>query len=567
MSQAQRSGIPNLPAVAHESSALRRAVAKLDEWAFLLHLASLGIAAAFLLRVNRDQWFYADEWAFLTYTRDALPWWDEFLIPHNGHLSVVPLLEYQTLRGVFGLHSYWPFIAVLVVAHLLATHLLWRVTVSVGVDRLVATGLGAAFAVVGAGWENLLWAFQTGFVGALAFGLGATLLANDVNSSRRRIAGAVVATAMSLLCSGVGIVMCGVVVLVGLMRGGIQRAIALGAIPTALWLAWRVAWPTGLYPEPPYGPSSVREFADGVGPYVVSGLFGSMDRFLFDLPGLGALATVLLAIFAVRNAGRLPDEAVAAYALAAGAVFFLVLTASTRLKLGVDQGASARYSYVVLALLMPLAGVALTRITKRRAGATLAVSSLAIALAVHNAQLLREAASRESAGKALLRESVLAGAAIVRDPRQPILPDAVPEPVFSGALSMDDLRRFASNGDLPSLNGVSIASQLTAAARTQVALRRHDPAQEERTACNTVPVGEAARLEANSRSASAVLIADGPTSVHVLLSDALTGASGAPRALSLDRGAWDLVVLRPDAIAFIGPQDRAIRTCRGAATG
>ena len=54
--------------------------------------------------------------------------------------------------------------------------------------------------------------------------------------------------------------------------------------------------------------------------------------------------------------------------------------------------------------------------------------------------------------------------------------------------------------------------------------------------------------------------------------DAVTECSAEPSFLAgveggLDRSEWGLVVLRPAVIAFIGPPNRAIRICRGAATG
>lgn len=540
-------------------------VARLEASAFRLHVGSLVLAAVVLFRVNRSQWFYADEWSFLSYARDALPWWDELLTPHNGHLSALPVVEYQVLRAVFGLQSYWPYITVLLVAHLILVHLLWRVIVSVGTDRLIATGLAGAFAIVGAGWENLLWAFQIGSVGALACGLGATLLANHRDPSPRRDLGAVVATTIAMLFSGVGVLMCGVVVLVGLLRGSLWRGVRLGALPTLLWVVWRLSFSDGLYPEPAYSASSLREFADGIGPYVIRGLFGSMDRFLFDVPGLGTVAILALAVFGVRTAGRVRTEAAAAYALAAGGVGFLALTGYTRLKLGIDQAASARYSYVVLALLAPLGGVALTRLSSRRSLLVLVASGMALALAAHNVQLLRGAAAREAAGKAGLRQTILAGAEIARDRTQPIIPHAVPEPVLSGALTMADLRRFALNGDLPVVAPAPVASVLTAAAYVQVAFEPHSARGGGETRCRTVAVGDAARLETSVGSARAVVSSDGPATFHLQLLDPASGASGAPRAFSLSGDSADLVVLRPSAVAFIGPQDRAIRVCGGGA--
>src|SRR5260370_28405051 len=42
--------------------------------------------------------------------------------------------------------------------------------------ELIGIGAAVLLLVMGAGWENLLWAFQIGFVGSVACGLGSLLL-------------------------------------------------------------------------------------------------------------------------------------------------------------------------------------------------------------------------------------------------------------------------------------------------------------------------------------------------------------------------------------------------------
>jgi hypothetical protein len=370
-----------------------------------------------------------------------------------------------------------------------------------------------------------------------------------------------------MLFSGVGLVMWGVVGLTALLRSGVRRAFLLVAVPMSLYLLWRAAYPTGLYPEPDYGASSLREYAADVGPYVIRGLVGSVDRFLFALPGplVGALAVVALAIFGLRSAGESRTDAAPGYALAVGAIGFLALTGYARIGLGIDYGASSRYSYVVLALLAPLAVIALTRLGAERSFLTLAVFGVALAVAAHNVQLLREAAAREGARKVTLRQTILAGAAIARDPTQRIFPDATPEPVLSGALTIGDLRRFALSGDLPDAPPTSVESVLTAAAYVQVALEQPSANNASETACRTVAAGGVARFETSDRPVSVGLHSEGPVSFFVKLEDRATGITGAPRPLSLQGGSANLVVLRASAVALILPQDREIRVCKQAA--
>src|SRR5260370_16093383 len=84
-------------------------------------------------------------------------------------------LIYTVLLNAVGMRTYVPYMAVLLA--LTAT----TVVVLVEWVRWRAgdlTGIGAAvlLLVMGASWETLLWAFQIGFVGSVACGLGSLLL-------------------------------------------------------------------------------------------------------------------------------------------------------------------------------------------------------------------------------------------------------------------------------------------------------------------------------------------------------------------------------------------------------
>ena len=117
-----------------------------------------------LLWIDRHQWFSGDEWDFLV-RRGVLGHSELGLLePHNEHWSTFPVLIYRALFSVFGVRTYTPYLVMLIVAHLLAAHLLWRLMMRYGVDWLLATGAAAVFMVLGAGWEDLINAFQVTFV-------------------------------------------------------------------------------------------------------------------------------------------------------------------------------------------------------------------------------------------------------------------------------------------------------------------------------------------------------------------------------------------------------------------
>ena len=154
-------------------------------WALAAHLASLAAGGLYLVRVNRTQWFFGDEWEFLGGARRALPWYDQYLAPHNEHWSTSPYAIYRLLESLFGIRSYWPYILTAIFIHLVVVHLVWRVTVQGRVSPWIATVSALPLIVLGAGAQNLLWAFQIGFLGSVALGLRGD---SPRESRRRRLA-------------------------------------------------------------------------------------------------------------------------------------------------------------------------------------------------------------------------------------------------------------------------------------------------------------------------------------------------------------------------------------------
>ena len=152
----------------------------------LVHLLSLVAGGLVLLRVNRHQWFFGDEWEFLGGVRRTMPWYDQLLQPHNEHWSTAPYVIYRLLEAAFGIRSYWPYIGLAILLHLVVVHLVWRVMLQARITPWVATVVVLPLLVLGAGSQNLLWAFQIGFLGSVALGLGTMLLVNHAGTWQRR---------------------------------------------------------------------------------------------------------------------------------------------------------------------------------------------------------------------------------------------------------------------------------------------------------------------------------------------------------------------------------------------
>jgi hypothetical protein len=140
-------------------------------------------------------------------------------------------LIYAALLSTFGLRTYVPYMLVLMALHAASAFLLFELVRRRAGD-LVGIACAAMLLVLGAGWENLLWAFQIAFVGSVACGLG-MLLALDGPPARRRLAVAAVLLAASLMFSGIGLFF-GVVAAVRLMLDPPRRRELLWFAPVGV---------------------------------------------------------------------------------------------------------------------------------------------------------------------------------------------------------------------------------------------------------------------------------------------------------------------------------------------
>ena len=163
-------------------------------WA--IALAALIVCAA-LLYLTRTYTFYFDEWTFITSAPDwALRTYFE---PHNEHPVMLLRLVYSILLETAGLRTYLPYMAALLLAHAANVLLLFELVRRRAGD-LVAMAAALVMLVLGAGWEDLLWAFQVGWLSSMALGLGAVL------ALERRPALAAALMTVSLSFAGTGVV-------------------------------------------------------------------------------------------------------------------------------------------------------------------------------------------------------------------------------------------------------------------------------------------------------------------------------------------------------------------------
>lgn len=406
--------------------------------AFVLHLISLVAGGATIMVLTRRAWFFGDDFEYIArFATGRL----QLLTPHNEHWSTIPILTYRGLFAVFGLHTYVPYMAVLAVLHLGVAHLLWRVMRRAGVNAWLASFLVLPFLVLGVAFEDLLWAFQIMFLGAVLLGLTQVILADHGSAGfgRRDIA-AWVAGVLAVMCSGMGVAMLACAILAALFRRGVRAAIVAGSVPLAVYVLWLAA-----IGHKAFGHENVSlgDTVLGYPDYLWTGARDTVD----GLVGLAGAAPILLVGLVAFLIWRRQQATVTAapWALALGVVVLLALTASLRLTSG--NGVASRYEYVIAAMLLPAFGVALTWVSRGQRALILALAAALCMSAVNALGTLRTQARARNDRDQLVKARVLAGADLVRS--NAVLVGDLPEPQWDPDVTVPVLRELIARGKLP----------------------------------------------------------------------------------------------------------------------
>jgi hypothetical protein len=320
-------------------------------------------ALVILVWLGRDMTFYHDEYAFLL-LRDLS--WNGLLTPHNEHLSATLVLLYRALVGTVGTASYWPYLGVTFALHLVVAGIVYVV---VRRETTAAWALGAMAIVLmlGAGGDDILWAFQSGTIGATAAGMAAVVVAP------RRPALAAVLLTVALATSGAGLAfVAGTGLHLVLTR---PRALPWLLLPTVLYGIWLVAF--GVWA---IGPPRFL----GLPEYVLSGLTASAAGAIGSTSMVVGQFALLALAFGLGWARSVPPVVLAL--LASGVAFFTV-AGLARAQLGPEQATASRYVYIVAPSLIVAAAILLARIRKP-AGTVVGVVVLTVALAGNVALLV-----------------------------------------------------------------------------------------------------------------------------------------------------------------------------------
>lgn len=315
---------------------------------------ALAVASSiFVLWLGLGLTFFSDEWAFIERRSllDPATWW----APHNEHWSTMPILAYGALLQVVGLRTYVPYLAVVYALHVVAC---------AGVFVLVRrrsgplAGLAAALIglLLGAGFENLFWGFQLGFVGSTAAGIWA-LAVLDGTPTRARRAGVAALLTAAVASSGIGLTFLVAVGTALMLRPAWRsswRWMAIPVVAFALWFVLVGHTGIGIFRQP-----MTLDTLAAIPGFVAGGFANAAGAVLGIGPELGLLAAGLAVLAAVglafRRRSRRP---VLAVACTIGLAFQYTLIAAARAGVTVDQVDYSRYTYIgALLALIALADV------------------------------------------------------------------------------------------------------------------------------------------------------------------------------------------------------------------
>ncbi len=336
-----------------------------DHPAATVLLVALVLAFPLLIFVfGSSRWFYLDEWDFLVTRHVTSP--GDLFRPYNESLSTIPILVYRAVFNLAHLHSYWPYQVAVVAAHLAAVGLLWVVMRRSGANQWVATLVAGLLILFGPGYQDIVWAFQIGFTGSLAFGLGQLLLADHDGPIDRRDGMGLALGVAALMCSTVGVTMVVAVGVACLLRRG-WRAAAFHTVPLAVGY---LVWSTFAHPSGPTNP--FHRSPSYVAGQVVRWDLASIRYAMVDLghyPAVGVVLGVMLVVglaltwIPMGRAVRRRQSMIIATLV--GFLAFASFSGVGRWFFGPDYSGESRYVYLTVALLLPALAVAATALIRR----------------------------------------------------------------------------------------------------------------------------------------------------------------------------------------------------------
>ena len=305
----------------------------------LVFIGLSALAWPVLMVFARETTFRGDDWDLFAGRSLSDP--IGLMRPFNEQWVAVPAVIVRLIFAVVGMHSYLPYLGVLLLLHIVTAAAIWRI-----VSILAGTGPSLAAAAVvlflGAGYENLYQAFQIGMVLSSAAGLWSI----KVLWYDRRPGLAALLLLVSVASHSIGAVFVGVALLLALAQR--RRSNVWLLLPIAALVFWTLAF------DLPSLAARGGSFSNSVAllpGFVLVGVTAAVGSVFGSSVTVGVIVLALLAVVAVRLGPRPANPAIA-FAAIAGLVAEYALIGVSRAELGIGAVVWSRYLYVGVLLVL-----------------------------------------------------------------------------------------------------------------------------------------------------------------------------------------------------------------------
>ncbi|WP_158604402.1 ABC transporter permease family protein [Nocardioides mangrovicus] len=421
-----------------------------------------GLAGLWEVWLVRRLWFWYDDWSFLLKRHLSHDTWWNLFHPHNEHWSTIPVVLWRAMFTLFGF-DYLPYALMPISAHLVTCLVLFVVLRRTGAGPGPAVATMALLLFLGAGSTTIFWAFQIGFLGAVALGFGALAMIADSAPTGRRRALVWAMLSASLMCAGVGISMVAFAAFFSLMRHGLRSALLVASAPTAAYVVWYAAighvGNSGQYANPML-----------MVPAILIGLAVLWEHIVM-VPHTGLLVFVLFCVVAWRGRRHPRLRMLAVAGLAALLVNLILITLTRAVDGFVFAAVADRYAYVGILLTLPAFAyttqLAWERIREQMLGLRLLGLALVAVLIVPGAWMQYGYTAKQVVLEAGFKQRIAAARAMLAD-GEPLVSRQV-DPLVAPDLTTGFLRDPAITGRLPT-SRASARQRLNEAANLQVAV-------------------------------------------------------------------------------------------------
>lgn len=408
----------------------------------IAHLVILGAGFAFLLWAGHRNWFIFDEWWMIA---DRGLNVDDVLRPHNEHLSGLAVVHHRLWFALFGVRTYVPYLTGLLLFHVLNVHLLWRLLRRMLVPEAVALAVSTLFLVLGAGYSDLISAFQIVFISPIAVCFGSLLLYSRKEYPRRRLVGvdAVVTGLMvfgifaQTLTLSVVIIVAGYLVLYRRFRA----AVLISVVPVLVYGAWFMAYKD----ERPPADQPASEGLRNAPQFVWDGITGGLGH-VVGVRGVGIALVLILAGYVALRVQWREQRWRLALCPVVGALTFMVAVSVARSNIP-GVATSSRYVYVVVALFLPLIGLALGELYEVLPARQVVLSIATVIVLLIEVNILFDESGPLIETADLERGRVVASYELMAEGREPI--DTEWHQIELTPLNAEIVRMLGDDGKLP----------------------------------------------------------------------------------------------------------------------